>query len=111
MGKANSSLTKKGKRSHDQNDRFNKIPEFGKASGDARILLFDLTQLSEPNNPYRNKRPKQIERNNVPGVGNMVPMPDTNFVAARMRHDQLADQDLCRVHHNAHSLVPNEWLY
>jgi hypothetical protein len=39
------------------------------------------------------------ERSRLPGSA--VPMPDPNFVTARMRHDQQADQGLCKVYHNA----------
>ena len=98
-GKGKFKPNKKGKRALDQNDRFNKIPEFGTASGDARIVLFGLTQLHEPNNPYRKKQPVLQERSRLPG--GTVPIPDTTFIAARMRHDQQADQDLCKVYHNA----------
>ncbi len=39
------------------------------------------------------------ERSRLPG--SVVHMPDATFVAARMRHDQQADQGLCKVYHNA----------
>ena len=41
-GKGKFKPNKKGKRGLDQDDRYTKIPEFGKAQGDARILLFDF---------------------------------------------------------------------
>jgi len=90
---------KKGKRALDQDDRYNQIPEFGKASGDAKVVLFTLSQLYETRNPYRKKLPVHQERSRLPG--GTVPMPDTTFVAARMRHDQQADPGLCKVYHNA----------
>ena len=36
-GKGKFKPNKKGKRALDQDDRFSKIPEFGKASGDAKV--------------------------------------------------------------------------
>jgi hypothetical protein len=90
---------KKGKRALDQDDRYSQIPEFGKASGDAKIVLFTISQLYEIKNPYRKKLPVHQERSRLPG--GTVPMPDTTFVAARMRHDQQVDPGLCKVYHNA----------
>ena len=104
-GKGKFKPNKKGKRALDQDDRYSKIPEFGKASGDARIVLFTMSQLYETSNPYRKRRPVQQERSRLPG--GTVPIPDTTFVPARMRHDQQADQDLCKVYHNALAALYN----
>jgi hypothetical protein len=98
-GKGKFKPNKKGKRSLDQDDRYSKIPEFGKAQGGARIVIFSLTQLHESNNPYRKKQPVLQECSRLPG--GTVPIPNTTFVASRMQHDQQADQGLCKTYHNA----------
>ncbi len=69
-----------------------KIPEFGKALGDARIVIFTLSQLSEATNPYRKKLPAPLQRSNLPGY--IVHLPDPAFITARKRQDQATDQGL-----------------
>ncbi len=51
-GKGKGKPFKKGK-TRDPNDPYCTIPDFGKASGDARVVLFTMTQFSESTNPYR----------------------------------------------------------
>ncbi len=84
-GKGKFKPSKKGKRSHDPNDRFWTIPEFEKAAGDARIVVFTLTQLSESTNVHRKRLPRAIERSNLPGY--VVQTPDPAFISARKRPD------------------------
>jgi hypothetical protein len=96
-GKGKFKPSKKGKR--DPSDPFWQIPEFGKASGDARVVLFTLTQFSESTNPLRKRLPTPIEHSNLPGY--VVQSPDRTFVSARKRPDQATDQELCKVYHNA----------
>jgi hypothetical protein len=80
--------------------RAKEIPTFGKASGDARTVVFSMTQLSESKNLYRKRIPRaNIERSNLPGY--VVQAPEPAFVAARKRPDQTLDQDLCLGYHKA----------
>ena len=55
-GKGKGKPFKKGK-VRGPNDPYWKIPEFGSALGNARVVLFTMTQFSEPTNPYRVKTP------------------------------------------------------
>ncbi len=98
-GKGKGKPSKKGKRSNDPNDRFWTIPEFGKVSGDARIVVFSMTQFSESINTYRKNLPQALERSNLPGY--VVQRPELSFIAARKRPDQIADQDLGFAYHQA----------
>jgi hypothetical protein len=110
-GKGKGKPSKKGKRSNGPNDRFWTIPAFGKASGDARIVIFTLTQLSESTNLYRKRLPRAFERGNT----TIVQLPEPTFVAARKRPDQVTDPDLCLVYHQAlkalYQLVDSSRLY
>ncbi len=54
-GKGKGKPSKRGNR--DPNDPHWKIPEFGKALGDARVVIFTMTQFSESTNPYRKRLP------------------------------------------------------
>jgi hypothetical protein len=96
-GKGKGKPSKKGKR--DPSDPYWKIPEFGKAIGDARVVIFTMTQFAEPTNPFRRRIPAPLQRSNLPGY--VVHTPDPAFIAARKRHDQAIDQDLMVVYHNA----------
>ncbi len=71
---------KKGK-TRDPNDPYWKIPDFGTALGDARVVLFTITQFSELTNIYRLKIPVQLQRSNLPGY--VVHTPDPSLVSAR----------------------------
>jgi hypothetical protein len=97
-GKGKGKPFKKGK-TRDPNDPYWKIPDFGKASGDARVVLFTMTQFSESTNPYRKRLSAPLQRSNLPGY--IVQTPDPAFISARKRQDQATDQDLCVVYHNA----------
>ncbi len=81
------------------NDPYWKIPDFGKASGDARVVLFTMTQFSESINHYRKRLFALLQRSNLPGY--VVQTPDPAFTSARKRQYQATDQDLCVVYHNA----------
>jgi hypothetical protein len=65
-GKGKGKPSKKGK-NRNSNDPYWKIPDFGTALGDARIVLYTMTQLSEPTNIFRVKKPVQLQRSNLPG--------------------------------------------
>jgi hypothetical protein len=67
-GKGKGKPFKKGK-VRGPNDPYWKIPEFGNALGDARVVLFMMTQFSEPKNPYRVKPPVLLQRINLPRPG------------------------------------------
>jgi hypothetical protein len=45
----------------------------------------------------------QPQKSNLPGY--VVQLPEQALVAARMRHDQLYDQDLQKVYHNAFKAI------
>jgi hypothetical protein len=96
-GKGKGKPSKKGKK--DPCDPYWKIPDFGKASGDARVVIFTMTQFSESTNPFRKRLPAPLQRSNLPGY--IVQTPDPAFIAARKRPDQATDQDLMKVYHNA----------
>jgi hypothetical protein len=96
-GKGKGKPFKKGKR--DPSDPYWKIPEFGKALGDARVVIYTMTQFSESTNPYRKRLPAPLQRSNLPGY--VVQTPDPAFITARKRQDQATDQDLCKVYPNA----------
>ena len=97
-GKGKGKPSKKGK-VRGPNDPYWKIPEFGNALGNARVVLFTMTQFSEPTNFYRVKLPVQLQRSNLPGY--VVQLPDPQVISARKRQDQPTDQNLCVVYHNA----------
>jgi hypothetical protein len=59
-GKGKGKPFKKGKR--DPSDPYWKIPEFGEALGDARVVIFTMTQFSESTNPYRKRLPAPLQR-------------------------------------------------
>jgi hypothetical protein len=65
-GKGKGKPSKKGK-NRDPSDPYWKIPEFGKALGDARVVIFTMTQFSESTNPYRKRFPAPLQRSNLPG--------------------------------------------
>jgi hypothetical protein len=88
---------KKGKR--DPTDPYWTIPEFGKAIGDSRIVIFLMADLIQPTNPFRKRNPAPFQRSNLPGY--VVLTPEVAFTAARKRHDQPTDQDLMMVYHKA----------
>jgi hypothetical protein len=96
-GKGKDKSFKKGKR--DPDDPHWTIPEFGKAIGDSRIVLFLWDEFIQPTNPFRKRIPAQLQRSNL--LGYVVHSPDPAFVATRKRHDQPNDQDLMVVYHNA----------
>ncbi len=96
-GKGKGKPSKKGNR--DPNDPHWKIPEFGKALGNARVVIFTMTQFTESTNPYRKRLPAPLQRSNLPGY--VVHLPDPAFITARKRQDHATDQDLCVVCHNA----------
>ena len=96
-GKGKGKPFKKGKR--DPNDPYWTIPEFGKAIGDARVVLGTMTDFGQPANPFRKRSPTLSQRSNIPGY--VVYTPEPAFVASRKRHDQIHDQDLMVVYHNA----------
>jgi hypothetical protein len=81
------------------NDPYWTIPEFGKALGDARVVIYTMTQFSESTNPFRKRLPAPLQRSNFPGY--VVHMPDPAFVTARKWPDQATDQDLYKVYDNA----------
>ena len=64
-GKGKGKPFKKGK-TRDPNDPYWKIPDFGTALGDARVVLFTISQFSEPTNIFRVKIPVQLQRSNLP---------------------------------------------
>jgi hypothetical protein len=98
-GKGKGKPSKKGK-NRDPNDPYLKIPEFGKASGDTRVVLYTMTQFAESTNPYRKKLPTLLERSNyLPGY--VVHTPDPALIAARKQPGQATDQGLCVTFHNA----------
>ncbi len=96
-GKGKGKPPKKGKR--DLSDPYWKIPEFGKALGDARVVIYTMTQFFESTNPYRKRLPAPLQRSNLPGY--VAQTPDPAFITARNRQDQATDRDLCKVYHNA----------
>ena len=96
-GKGKGKSFKKGKR--DPNEPHWSIPEFGKAMGDSKIVLFSYDEFFQPNNPFCSRIPLPQQRSNLPGY--VVVLPDPALVAARKRHDQAYDQDLQKVYHNA----------
>jgi hypothetical protein len=95
-GKGKGKPFKEGKR--DPNDPYWTIPEFGKAIGDARVVIFTMTDFALPTNPFRKRIPAPLQRS-IPGY--VVHTPELAFIAARKRHDQETDQDLLVVYHNA----------
>jgi hypothetical protein len=97
-GKGKGKPFKKGK-TRDPNHPYWTIPDFGKASGDARVVLFTMAQFSESTNPYRMKIPKLLERSNSPGY--VVHLPSPEFIAARKRQGQATDQGVGVAYHNA----------
>ncbi len=96
-GKGKGKPFKKGKR--DPNDPYWTIPEFGKAIGDARVVLFMMSDFIQPTNPFRKRIPTLLQRSNIPGY--VVNTPEPALVASRKGHDQIHDQDLMVVYHNA----------
>ena len=96
-GKGKGKSFKKGKREPDA--PFWTIPEFGKAIGDSKIVMFGYDDFSQPDNPFRKKIPLQLQRSNTPGE--VVHLPDPALVVERKRPDQQFDQDLQKVYHNA----------
>jgi hypothetical protein len=96
-GKGKGKPFKKGKR--DPNDPNWTIPEFGKAIGDARVVIFTMADFTQSTNPYRRRIPALLQKSNLPGY--VVHLPDPAFVASRRRPDQLHDQDQMTVYHNA----------
>ena len=52
-GKGKGKSSKKGKR--DPGDPHWTIPEFGKALGDSKIVLFSYDEFSQPDNPFRKR--------------------------------------------------------
>ncbi len=96
-GKGKGKPFKKGKRDH--NDPYWTIPEFGKAIGDARVVIFTMTDLVQTTNLYRREIPTLLEKSNLPGY--VVHLPDPAFVASRRRPDQQHDQSLTMAYHNA----------
>ncbi len=58
-----------------------------------------MTQFSESTNPYRVKRPVQLQRSNLPGY--VVHSSDPALVNKRKQQGQATGQDLCVVYHNA----------
>jgi hypothetical protein len=97
-GKGKGKPSKKGK-TRDSNDPYWKIPDFGTALGDARVVLFTISQFSEPTNIYRVKIPVQLQRSNLPGY--VVHTPDPSLVNARKQQGQTTGQDPSVVYHNA----------
>jgi hypothetical protein len=97
-GKGKGKPFKKGK-TRGSNDPYWKVPEFGTALGDARVVFFTMTQLSEPTNIFRLKDFVQLQRSNLPG--SVVHAPDPSLVSTRKMPNQPTDPDLCKVYHNA----------
>jgi hypothetical protein len=97
-GKGKGKPSEKGK-NRDPSDPYWKVPEFEKALGDARVVIFTMTQFFESTNPYRKRLPAPLQRSNLPVY--VVHLPDPAFITARKRQDQATDQDLCVVYHNA----------
>ncbi len=62
-------------------------------------MLFTMTQISEPTNPYRKKIHTPLERSNSPGY--VVHLPSPEFIAARKRQGQATDQGVGVAYHNA----------
>ena len=96
-GKGKGKFSKKGKR--DPDDPHWTIPEFGKAIGDAKIVIYTMDDFVHSENLYRKRNPTRQEKSNLPGY--VVHLPDPTFVASRKRYDQIHDQDLTRVYHKA----------
>jgi hypothetical protein len=96
-GKGKGKSFKKGKR--DPGTPFWTIPEFGKAIGDSKIVMFGYDDFNQPDNPFRKKVPLQLQRSNTPGE--VVHLPEPALVVERKRPDQQFDQDLQKVYHNA----------
>jgi hypothetical protein len=96
-GKGKGKSSKKGKR--DPEDPHWTIPDFGKAIGDAKIVIYTMDDFARPDNLYRKRNPTRQEKSNLPGY--VVHLPDPTFVATRKRHDQIHDQDLAKAYHKA----------
>jgi hypothetical protein len=96
-GKGKDKPSKKEKR--DPNDPYWTIPEFGKAMGGARLVIYTMNDLIQTTNLYRRKVPTLLQKSNLPGY--IVHLPDPAFVASRRRPDQQHDQSLTMAYHNA----------
>jgi hypothetical protein len=96
-GKGKGKSFKKGKREPDA--PFWTVPEFGKAMGDSKIVLYSWDEFIQPNNPFRKRTPLHQQRSNLPGY--IVQLPEPALVAERKQPDQQYDQDLQKVYHNA----------
>ena len=96
-GKGKGKPFKKGKRN--PSDPYWNIPEFGKASGDARVVLYTMTDFANQANPFRKRIPAPLQRSNLPGY--VVNTPEPAFITARKRQDQVTDQNLMLVYHKA----------
>jgi hypothetical protein len=78
-GRGKGKSAKKGKR--DPNDPYWTIPEFGKAIGVARLVIYTMSDFIHSENLYRRKIPTRQEESNLPGY--VVHLPDPTFVATR----------------------------
>ncbi len=58
-----------------------------------------MSDFIQPTNPFRKRIPTLSQRSNIPGY--VVRSPEPAFVASRKRYDQIHDQDLMVVYHNA----------
>jgi len=97
-GKGKGKPFKKGK-TRGSNDPYWKVPEFGTALGDARVVFFTMSQFSDSANIYRLKIPIQLQRSSLPGC--VVHIPDPSLVNARKRQVQTPDPNISVVYHNA----------
>ena len=97
-GKGKGKPAKKGK-TRGSNDPYWKVPDFGTALGDARVVFFTMSQFSDSANIYRLKNPIQLQRSSLPGY--VVHSPDPSLVNARKRQVQTPDPNISVVYHNA----------